>query len=89
VTKADLIEAIAAATGEPKTKVDLFVTAFCEVVMRAVAQGGSVRLVGFGNFDRVATKARTGRNPATGEPVEIPAGHRPRFRPGKTFKERI
>jgi DNA-binding protein HU-beta len=54
-----------------------------------VANGGSVVLVGFGKFDTLKTKERTGRNPQTGEPMTIPEGKRPRFAAGKDFKDKV
>ena len=55
----------------------------------AVVKGDRVSLSGFGTFDRVRRNPRTGRNPHTGEPVQIPARNVPVFRPGSGFREAV
>jgi DNA-binding protein HU-beta len=57
-----------------------------DVIIKAVAESESVTLSGFGTFEPRARKARTGRNPRTGDPVPIPPRTVPSFRPGNTFK---
>ncbi len=56
-------------------------------IHEALARGEEVRLSGFGTFKRVATKPRTCRNPQTGETIEVPAGHKVRFRASAKLKE--
>ena len=51
--------------------------------------GNKVQLVGFGSFEVKERAARTGKNPATGEQIEIPASKSPTFKPGKAFKDAI
>jgi len=63
--------------------------AFTDTVIKAVARGDKVSMVGFGSFGAVKRKARTGRNPATGRPINIPAKKVPKFTAGKEFKDRI
>lgn len=58
-----------------------------EVVAEALEAGDSVRLIGFGTFEVRERKARTGRNPKTKEPVEIPASRTPVFKAGKLLKD--
>ena len=52
-------------------------------------RGDEVRLVGFGNFSVTRRKASTGRNPRTGEPMQIDASSQPKFRPGKVLKDAV
>ena len=54
-----------------------------EVITSALKRGDEVRLVGFGNFSVTRRKASIGRNPRTGEPMQIKASSQPKFRPGK------
>ena len=63
--------------------------AFLETVTETLAQGDSVQLVGFGTFKTSERNARSGRNPRTGEAVEIPAKRVPSFTAGNTLKEAV
>ena len=65
------------------------VTAALDVISAALAEGDEVRLVGFGTFEVKKRAARTGRNPKTKEPVEIPASKVPAFKPGKALKDAV
>ena len=65
------------------------ISAFLEAVKSEVSTSGEVRLSGFGIFSKKETKARTGRNPKTGEAIKIAASHRISFRPGKAFSESV
>ncbi len=58
-------------------------------VQGALAEGQEVVIQGFGRFSAAATKARKGRNPRTGAEVDIPAGHKIKFKPGKGMKEAV
>ena len=60
-----------------------------EAIMNAVAAGAKVQLMGFGSFEAKERAARVGRNPHTGETVEIPATTTPFFTPGTIFKEKV
>ena len=60
-----------------------------EVVTSTLKRGDEVRLVGFGNFSVTRRKASTGRNPRTGEPMQIKASSQPKFRPGKVLKDAV
>lgn len=57
-----------------------------DTVTAALARGEDVRLVGFGNFVVAARKASSGRNPRTGEPMDLPACRSPKFRVGRNLK---
>ncbi|PAY59941.1 DNA-binding protein, partial [Ligilactobacillus salivarius] len=63
------------------------VSAFTETVKEALAEGKKVQLIGFGNFEVRERAARKGRNPQTGEEIDIPATKVPAFKPGKGFKD--
>ena len=62
-------------------------TAFCKVATAELLGGGEISLPGLGKLKVKETNARTGRNPKTGETIEIPAGRKVVFTPGKEFKE--
>jgi DNA-binding protein HU-beta len=65
------------------------VDAVFEVIQEVVANGEKVTITGFGVFEQAERAARTGRNPATGEPVHVAASVVPKFRPGSEFKARV
>ncbi len=89
MNKADLVEAIANATDLSKSKTDEVVGALVATVIKAVAKGDSVQLVGFGTFGSGKRAARTGRNPRTGETIKIAAAKTVKFTAGKAFKEAV
>ncbi|KKT87197.1 MAG: DNA-binding protein HU-beta [Microgenomates group bacterium GW2011_GWA1_Microgenomates_45_10] len=66
-----------------------WVDAFVEVVTNELRKGGKVNITGFGIFKVSDRKAREGRNPRTGETIQIKASKKPRFTPGKLLKEAI
>lgn len=81
MNKQDLIKAVADQLGLENNHTTTGVDAVFSVITSALQCGEDVRISGFGVFKRVETKARTGRNPATGEAIAIAAGHRAKFRP--------
>jgi DNA-binding protein HU-beta len=87
MNKSQLIDAIADKTKLTKKDIGDVLEAFMDTVMDTVNKGDSVTLTGFGTFKSMHRKARTGRNPQTGESIQIPARDVPVFRPGKSFKE--
>lgn len=87
MNKTELIEAIAENAGLAKKDAEKALTAFVEVVGEEVCNGGKVQLVGFGTFELSTRAARTGRNPQTGEEIQIPAVKIPKFKPSKSFKD--
>ena len=87
MNKADLVRAIAAETGATNRASESMLKAFTDTVMNTVAKGEKVSLVGFGSFSSIKRKARTGRNPATGANINIPAKSVPKFTPGKEFRD--
>lgn len=90
VTKRELLDQISEQLDDTTRKeVAEFLDAFVETVKQNVAAGDDVLLTGFGRFSTARRPARAGRDPRTGEPLQIPASTRPVFRPGKAFKEAI
>ena len=89
MNKSDLIEAIAAASDIPKAAASRALDAMVESVTDSLKKGESVSLVGFGTFAIKERAARTGRNPQTGQPIEISAAKVPSFKAGKALKDAV
>lgn len=89
MNKSDLINAIANDAGITKTQATAALQAFEVAVTGALADGNTVALVGFGTFSVTAKAARTGRNPKTGEPIQIAAKKAPVFKAGKALKDAV
>ena len=89
MNKAELIEAVAAKTGDTKKAAEEAVNAFVEVVTNALKEGDKVQLVGFGSFEVRKRAARKGRNPQTKEEIKIPASKAPVFKAGKALKDLV
>ena len=89
MNKTQLAEAIAAETGLTRSMSLKAVDAVFEAIADSLVQGEKVVLVGFGAFEVRQRKGRVGRNPQTGEPVEVPARRVPAFSAGKLLKERV
>ena len=87
MNKAELIDAMAKITDTTKADTERHLDAFLEVVQRNIINKEGVKLVGFGTFGISQRKSRVGRNPKTGEEIQIPARKVPTFRPGKELKE--
>lgn len=87
MNKTELVEAVAKKMGTTKKEAEAAVSAFTETVKEALAEGKKVQLIGFGNFEVRERAARKGRNPQTGEEIDIPATKVPAFKPGKGFKD--
>ena len=88
MTRADVINDVAKALGGKK-EAGLAVDSLLSIIIQALKNGEDVSLTGFGTFKMVTRKARKGRNPATGEEVEIPATTVPKFSPAKALKQAI
>lgn len=89
MNKTELIAAMAEKSGLTKKDSEKALKAFEEAVTEELVKGGKVQLVGFGIFDVADRAAREGRNPQTGEPMDIPASKSPRFKVGKTLKDAV
>jgi DNA-binding protein HU-beta len=86
MNKAELIEAVAKQTKLTKKDATNAVNATLTNIKKATKKKEGISIVGFGSFNSVKRKARTGRNPQTGETIQIAASKSVRFRPGKAFK---
>lgn len=86
---AELVDVVSYKTKQTKSVAREVVQIALDTILKEVKKGGRVSIVGFGAFYQVKRKARTGRNPQTGEPVHIAATRVPRFKAGKDFKEQI
>ena len=87
MNKGDLIDAIAASTGLSKADSGRAVDATTSAIAGELSSDGSVALVGFGTFSVSHRAARMGRNPATGEAIQIKASNVPKFKAGKGLKD--
>ena len=87
MNKTDLIDAIATAADLPKASAGRALDAVIESITTALKNNDQVTLVGFGTFAVKARAASTGRNPKTGESIEIKASNQPGFKPGKALKD--
>jgi DNA-binding protein HU-beta len=89
VNKNDLIAAVADSTGLSKGDATKAVDGVFDSITAALKQGNEVRLVGFGTFLVSARAATEGRNPRTGETIQIPASKQPKFKAGKGLKDAV
>lgn len=89
MNKSELIDSIAEKSGLNKTQAGDALNAVMDSIGDALEAGDSISLVGFGTFSVKDRKARTGRNPKTGEELNIPASKVPSFKAGKNLKERL
>jgi len=89
VNKAELIDAIAESADISKASASRALDAVIGSVTNALQGGDQVSLVGFGTFHVKERSARTGRNPQTGQPIEIKAAKVPGFKPGKVLKDAV
>jgi len=89
MNKQDLIGQIADRAGLNRSDSTRAVETMLEVITSALKRGDEVRLVGFGNFSVTRRKASVGRNPRTGEPMQIKASSQPKFRPGRILKDAV
>ncbi len=87
MNKSELIDAIAASADIPKAQAGRALDAVIEAVTEALKKDDQVALVGFGTFSVKERAARSGRNPQTGQPIDIPAAKIPTFKPGKALKD--
>ena len=87
MNKAQLVEQLASELSITKADCERVLDSTLDSIRKSIKKGEDVTLVGFGTFTRAKRKARTGRNPQTGEAIKIPAAVVPKFRVGKAFKE--
>ena len=90
MTKPGLVEAVMKEAGlETKSQSQKVVDAVFDTIMKTMGRGEEVAITGFGTFRVVRRAARQGRNPKTGETIQIKASVKPKFRAGKALKEAV
>ena len=89
MTKTEIVEQMAQDAGISRTIADTALRSAIDSISNSLAKGQEVTIVGFGTFSVASRAARTGRNPQTGEPIEIKATKVPRFKPGKALKDAV
>ena len=89
MNKEQLVSAVAESTGFTKKDATKAVEATIDVIGKAIADGDKVQLIGFGTFETRVRSARSGRNPQTGETIQIPEAKVPAFKPGAKLKDAV
>jgi DNA-binding protein HU-beta len=89
MNKSELIDAAAQSTGLSNGEVSKALDSILDSISGAVQRGDRVSLSGFGTFERRDRAARTGRNPQTGEQLQVAASKAPAFKPAKAFKDAV
>ena len=89
MTKADLVEEVSAVSRLSKKSSEVVVNTFFESIVDSLQRQEKIELRGFGSFKLRRRRARVGRNPKTGERVEVPAKVVPYFKPGKDLRELV
>lgn len=89
MNKNDLVAAVSDDSGLSKSDATRAVDSVFDSITKALKKGSEVRLVGFGTFSVSNRKASVGRNPRTGEQIQIPASKQPKFKAGKGLKDAI
>lgn len=89
MNKSELIDAIANDTSMSKTQAQEALEAMLTNITKALTRGDEVRLVNFGTFVTSSRAASEGRNPRTGEKIQIPASKQPKFKAGKELKDAV
>ena len=87
LTKADLIEEVLRVTALPRKESESIVETICDSIIEAIQKGDKIEIRGFGSFRTRSRRGRVGRNPKTGEKVEVPAKRIPFFKPSKELKD--
>ncbi len=89
MNKSDLITSVSSISGLSKTDSSKAVDAVLEAISDSLGSGNEIRLVGFGTFSVANRAATRGRNPRTGELIQIPATKLPKFKAGKALKDAV
>ena len=89
MTRADLVASMATASGWTKAAADRALRALLASIQGSLKRGQPVTIVGFGTFAVSRRKARKGKNPRTGQPMNVLGGRTPRFRPSKELKRAV
>ena len=89
MNKAELVSTVAERAGMSKKDAEKAVVAVFDSIQDALKEGDKVQLVGFGTFETRSRGARVGRNPRSGESIQIPASRVPAFKAGKALKDAV
>jgi len=89
MNKSELIDAVATKSGLTKADTERAFKGFLETITETLKNGDQVTMIGFGTFLVRERKARTGRNPRTGETIQIKAANNPAFKAGKALKDAV
>ena len=89
MNKGELVQAVAARSGLTQKNAAIALDAILATIADSVTAGDKVSLVGFGTFEQRDREGRAGRNPATGEAINIPASRSVAFKPGQALKEAV
>ena len=89
MNKTELVAAIAEKTELTKKEAEKALKAFTDIIAEELAKGEKIQLVGFGTFEVSERAAREGRNPMTGETIQIAASKTPKFKAGKALKDQV
>ena len=87
MNKAEIINEISKKMELSKTDVEKVISCFFDTIKSSLKENENVKLIGFGTFSSNKRKAKSGRNPQTGETINIPARFYPKFKPGREFKD--
>ncbi|WP_085524728.1 HU family DNA-binding protein [Tuberibacillus sp. Marseille-P3662] len=89
MNKTELVNTVAESTQLSKKDASDAVDSVFSAITDSLTEGNNVQLIGFGNFEVRERSARKGRNPQTGDEIEIPASKVPAFKPGKALKDAV
>jgi DNA-binding protein HU-beta len=89
MNKKDLVAKLAEDSGTTKKDAEAVLNSFMDTVGEVLAKGDKISLVGFGTFETSERSARKGRNPQTGKEIDIPAKTLPKFKAGKSLKDKV
>jgi len=89
MTRTELVANVAEKSGITKKDADKVLSSVFETIKQALVEGDKVQVIGFGTFEIRNRSARKGRNPQTGEEIDIPASKLPSFKAGKALKEAV
>ena len=89
MNKNDLVAAVAESTGLSKADATKAVDSMLDIIAANLKKGEEIRLAGFGTIAVTKRKASEGRNPRTGEKIQIPASNQPKFKAGKALKDAV
>ena len=89
MTRTELVANVAEKSGITKKQADIVLNSLFDSIKQALVEGDKVQIIGFGTFENRERSARKGRNPRTGEEIDIPASKLPSFKAGKVLKDMV